>query len=424
MSSITDSFPLESPSGLHPILDEPEQDGLLRLTRLVERLFHVPVAYIALLGPDVSVVTRIGSGSEYWENMKTYPLPAALAKPQVWPDPSGVPALGFNSGDLQFAAWAPLRSSDGLELGLLVIADTHARPEFSQTDHETLGELADVLAVKMELRTMACDARETEFSRQEAESRFRNIADSAPVLIIYSCADGGTSFVNRTWLEFTGRTLEEELGDGYAESLHPDYRESVMQTYWEAFQARGPLTVEFPMRRHDGEYRWMLARGMPRVQDDGTFAGYISCLVDATDQRAVSLDLQKQTQCTAAVAEASGALYLILDPQGRIEQMSSACQRNSGRDPGSMYGRFLWEACDAAMPASAAICAAIQRASSSRETVETSTAGILWTFTPIQSGRDELIALAATAVELNGNQSFHAACNNFRCACPEELVPR
>lgn len=289
-----DAHTLETPP--RDLLDEPEHEILLRLTSLVEHLFRVPVAYMALLGPDLTVITRIGSGREHWQHLQTFPLIAAVAEPNLWPDPSGAPVSGFLSGDLKFAASAPLRSSDGLELGVLVIADTEPRPGFSRSDLETLAELAGVLAGKMELRMMACQARETELSLQEAERRFRNIADAAPVLIIYSGVDGASSFVNKTWLEFTGRTLADELGDGFAEMFHPDYRETVLREYWDAFQARVPLTQEFPMLRHDGEYRWMLVRGMPRFQDDGTFAGYIGCFVDVTDQQSLSAEKQPSDQ--------------------------------------------------------------------------------------------------------------------------------
>jgi PAS domain S-box-containing protein len=114
-----------------------------------------------------------------------------------------------------------------------------------------------------------------------------------PVLIVYSGVDGARSFVNDTLLEFTGRTREEELGDGLPETYHPDYRQAVEKAYWDAFQQRTPLVIEFPMRRHDGEYRWMLARGNPRFLDNGTFAGYTGCFVDMTDQRAAILELQR-----------------------------------------------------------------------------------------------------------------------------------
>jgi PAS domain S-box-containing protein len=285
--------PDDSPDRLDLRMDEPENVGLLRMARLAERLFDVPVAYMALLGAHFKIVTRIGSGSEHWEFLASYPLAELLAVPHWWPDLSKFPAAGFIDAEIKFAASAPLRSSDGQEFGLLVIADLRPRLDFLQKDHEILAELANLLAGKMELRMMACQARAMELSRQEAESRFRCIANSAPVLIVCSGVDGARSFVNKTWLEFTGRTLEEELGDGYADTFHPDFREAVIETYWSAFQARQPHILEFPMRRHDGEYRWMSVRGAPRFLANGDFAGYIGCFVDTTDQRAAILELQR-----------------------------------------------------------------------------------------------------------------------------------
>jgi PAS domain S-box-containing protein len=285
MPFLVEVDPADTSSARQDLLDEPEQASLLRLTKLVEHLFDVPVAYMALLGPGLKVVSRIGSGSEHWPNLQTFPLAKVLQKPVMWPDPNEAAAEDFDSGEIEFAASSPLRSSTGLDLGVLVIADVRPRPDFGPRQHQILAELAAVLAGKMELRVMACQGRESEIMLQEAEHRFRSIANFAPVMIIYSGSDGSVSFVNKAWLAFTGRGLEEELEDGYTETFHPDHRDRVEAAYWEAFQQRQPVTVIFPMRRHDGAYRWMEARGMPRFFDDGSFAGYIGCFIDMTEQR-------------------------------------------------------------------------------------------------------------------------------------------
>jgi PAS domain S-box-containing protein len=266
-------------------LDEPERDGLLRLTTLVEHLFRVPIAYMALLKADLGVSTRIGSGDRHWDHLGTFPQGARISAPVLWPGPTGAPVPGFDPGEIRFTAAAPLRASDGLQLGALVIADLIPRPEFQQRDLEMLSELACVLAGKMELRLMAHMARECDSAIREAEARFRNIADAAPVMIIYSDADGGSSFVNKTWLEFTGRSLPDELGEGFAENFHPDHRNRVMHAYWSAFRERRPLKLEFPMRRYDGEYQWVESRGTPRFLNNGNYAGYISCFTELGQQR-------------------------------------------------------------------------------------------------------------------------------------------
>jgi hypothetical protein len=141
-------------------LDEPEHVALLRLTKLVEHLFRVPVAYMALLKADLGVSSRIGSGDRHWDNLGTFPQGACISAPVLWPGSSGTPVRGFDPGEIQFAAAAPLRTSDGLQLGALVIADVIPRPEFQQRDLEALSELASVMAATMELRLMTHMARE------------------------------------------------------------------------------------------------------------------------------------------------------------------------------------------------------------------------------------------------------------------------
>jgi PAS domain S-box-containing protein len=308
---------------------------------------------------------------------------------------------------------------------MLVIADRQPRPGFSDQDLQALVELAGVLAGKMELRRIAAHALESELSLREAERRFRGIADFADVLIISAGTDGHGAFVNETWLEFTGRSLEEELGDGWAEVIHPDYQRAVVEGYWQAFRERRPFAAEFSMRRHDGMYRWMQGRARPRFLDDGTFAGYIACIWDVTDYHTATMDLRKQARCTAAVAEAAGLFYLVLDSEGRIEQISPICQRTSGRQPQQMQGCLAWESCTAAQQGAAAVRDAVRQAASSGATVRAPTTyaspsrgevGLLWTITPIQSERGEASTLVATVFEPGGRDRL-AANGESGCAC-------
>jgi PAS domain S-box-containing protein len=278
--------------GLEDILNQPELVSLRRLTTLVEHLFRVPVAYMALLDHSCRVTTRIGSGAEYWSFLKILPIAGPLAAPAVLTDVALLPGADF--GGIRFAASAPLHTSSGLELGLLVIADLKPRPEFSAQDLEALAELAAVLAGKMELRMVASQAMESKLALRETEARFRAVANATPVLIISGGPDGGCAFVNKTWLEFTGRCLEESLGDDWAEDVHPEDRPGLVEAYWRALQTRQAFSRDYRMRRHDGDYRRMHGRGTPHFWEDGTFAGFVGAVVDIEDQpirhpRALSL---------------------------------------------------------------------------------------------------------------------------------------
>jgi len=120
---------------------------------------------------------------------------------------------------------------------------------------------------------------------RESEERFRLVADTAPVMIWMSGSDKLCTYFNRGWLEFTGRPIEAELGNGWAQSLHPEDLQRCLKRYAEAFEAREPFRMEYRLRRHDGEYRWILDSGVPRFQSDGSFAGYIGSCIDVTERK-------------------------------------------------------------------------------------------------------------------------------------------
>lgn len=292
-----------------------ELRDLLRLTRLAATIFRVPVSYMALFGPGFNVVKRIGQGMEHCRRLReTWPLTPATAWPILWPDPAEPGYREIEGEGVRFACTAPLYSSDGMTFGLLIIADTEPRPDLTTRERDLFGELAAVFGRKIELQAIAADALAAELSMREAEARFRNIANTAPVLIAYSDSKADCSFVNHTWLEFTGRRFEDEVGHGFAETFHPDFRENVIGAWHDAFAARRPNAVEFPMLRYDGVYRWMHASGSPRFLPDGTFVGYMGCLVDVTEQRAAALEAEKYKAVAAAIAQAGGIAWQLLDP--------------------------------------------------------------------------------------------------------------
>jgi PAS domain S-box-containing protein len=123
-----------------------------------------------------------------------------------------------------------------------------------------------------------------ELALRESEDRFRRISDALPVAIWMSETDGSCSYVNESWLQLTGRTLEENVGAGWLESIHPDDLTMCHDTYMRAFDARRPFSMEFRLRRHDGAYRWLFDSGMPRYGADGMFHGYVGGCVDITER--------------------------------------------------------------------------------------------------------------------------------------------
>ena len=124
---------------------------------------------------------------------------------------------------------------------------------------------------------------EAEERLRQSEARFRKVADTAPVMIWASGPDKLCTFVNKGWLEFTGRTMEKELGNGWAEGVHPDDMERCLAIYTSSFDARRNFQMECRACRADGAYRWLLDRGTALFGTGGDFQGYIGSCVDITD---------------------------------------------------------------------------------------------------------------------------------------------
>lgn len=140
--------------------------------------------------------------------------------------------------------------------------------------------------MKKEEKTAAADLlQKDDHGLQESEARFRLMADTAPVLLWESGTDALCNYFNQSWLDFTGRTLAQEMGNGWAEGVHTEDFQGCLDTYLDAFKAARKFTMEYRLRRADGEYRWLLDNGVPRFAADGSFLGFIGSCVDITERR-------------------------------------------------------------------------------------------------------------------------------------------
>jgi PAS domain S-box-containing protein len=120
---------------------------------------------------------------------------------------------------------------------------------------------------------------------RESEQRYRLVTDASPVMLWMSGTDKLCYYFNKGWLEFVGRTLEKELGNGWTENVHPDDFERCLQIYVSNFDARLPFEMEYRLRHHSGQYRWIFDRGVPRYKPDGTFEGYVGGCLDIHDRK-------------------------------------------------------------------------------------------------------------------------------------------
>ena len=130
----------------------------------------------------------------------------------------------------------------------------------------------------------------------ESEALFRHLTDTAPIMVWMSGLDKLCDYFNQPWLNFTGRSLEQEMGNGWTEGVHPDDFDMCLATYVTAFDARQPFEMDYRLKRHDGEYRWILDIGTPRLTPEGKFLGYLGSCIDITDRKVTEAEVIQLNQ--------------------------------------------------------------------------------------------------------------------------------
>jgi PAS domain S-box-containing protein len=183
----------------------------------------------------------------------------------------------FLQHDVRSCAGIPLRGNALVRGGLVCLTRRKARlwPE----------DLIRSLELIAGLLAEASREQVAEKMLYESESRFREMADGAPFMIWTTGVNNHYTYYNQSWLDFTGRPLEQALGAGPTESVHGDDVERYLETYGQSFERRQSFKMEYRLRRSDGEYHWVLDAGAPRFDPDGTFLGYIGSCVDIDESK-------------------------------------------------------------------------------------------------------------------------------------------
>lgn len=114
--------------------------------------------------------------------------------------------------------------------------------------------------------------------------QYRLILESSPNMIWRSNLTTECDYFNKTWLDFTGRTMEQEYGFGWAEGVHPDDFDRCVKIYLEHFNKQQRFEMDYRLKRHDGQYRWINDRGVPFYNEEGTFIGFIGSCMDVTEK--------------------------------------------------------------------------------------------------------------------------------------------
>lgn len=175
-------------------------------------------------------------------------------------------------------------------------------------------------------------SRRAERSMAEIEARFRRAADSAPVMIWMSDTTKLCTFLNKTWLEFTGRALEQDLGNGWAEGVHPENRAACVRTYEEAFEARREFAMEYRLRTASGDFAWVLVQGVPRYGSNNDFLGYIGTATDITA-------FKEAEERWRSVVECAPNAMLMIDGDGKIAMVNAQTENLFGYTRAELIGQ-------------------------------------------------------------------------------------
>ena len=176
-----------------------------------------------------------------------------------------------------------------------------------------------------------------EIALTESESRFRLMADSAPVFIWISDTEGRCTWVNQAMLDFTGHTREQAIGNGWAQTLHPDDVARCTETYAGAFESRQPFSTVFRLAREDGQYRWILDKGIPRYEKN-VFVGYIGSGTDITERKEVESALQESEKRYRTLFSNAGAGIFIMSADGKMVEVNESFARMHGYSVQEMEG--------------------------------------------------------------------------------------
>ncbi len=150
------------------------------------------------------------------------------------------------------------------------------------------------------------------------ENIFTNLADSAPFMIWVADVKGSIFYFNKLWLDFTGKTLEQEKGEGWTKSIHPEDLDYCYSTYKKNFDSRKEYVIEYRLRRYDNEYHWIMEKGVPVFAENGNFSGFMGSCFDFDSLKKAEETLRENEELHKNLVESLTEGVIISDLYDRI----------------------------------------------------------------------------------------------------------
>ena len=294
------------------LLDAPADATMERLTRLAGRLLECPVALVCLVDEAGQFFTAAQGLPEAAAGTRQTPLTHSfcqyaiasrsdLVVEDARKDPTLRTSLVIAEWGMVACAGVPLLAPDGQAVGTLCAMDRVPR-RWTEAELAALHDLAAVATAEIHRRRLAAGS-----PADPAPGNTRLSYDALPVMLWTVTPEGTCDYVNARWLEFTGRPLDAGLGFAWAERVHRDDRDGYLRRFRSALARREPLHLEYRLRRHDDQYRWLLDVAVPRFAADGTFLGVIGCSTDVTDRHQLEQRLV-QAERAQAIGQLAGGI--------------------------------------------------------------------------------------------------------------------
>ena len=265
-------------------------------------------------------------------------------------NPSACEALGYRREELAGRQFSRLADPESVEQMNEAFENWRSQGELRSREIDILtrkGERRTVLLnigsirsfdgkvlLAMSVLVDITERKKTEEAVRESEERFRLAINTAPMMVWVAGTDKQCTYFNKAWLDFTGRPMEAELGYGWVDGVHPDDLRQCVDLYEQCFDQRKDFRMEYRLRRHDGEYRWILDIGVPRIGREGLFAGYIGSCLDVTerkraeDERITMLEGMSHLNRAASVGQLAASMaHELAQPLAAILNNAQAASR-------------------------------------------------------------------------------------------------
>jgi len=179
--------------------------------------------------------------------------------------------------------------------------------------------------------TDIAEQKKAEAALKESEQRFRNMAESSDILIAVGDETGNAIYFNKAWVNFTGRPVKDLLEFGWLDLIHEEDRQTFLNTYLKATENKKPWVGEFRVLNSKQEYRWIVAKGTVRYQDDQTFSGFVSSCFDVTELKLTQSALKKsEKRFKNLILQSPVAMVILRGPDHKIEMANSIVKKRWG----------------------------------------------------------------------------------------------